>query len=369
MKNLTSKTISFLRFPSIVMILISHAYLSKLKINNTVFIEEGKYKFFEYFSHLLSWNISYTAVPLFFFISGFLFFFNADFSKVKYSPSASFYLNKYKRRFFSLVIPYIFWNIVIFALIVLSQLFISDMMPGDDKLIQNYTFTDWLNIFWNYKNGVPANQPLWFLRDLIVISFFSPLFFFFIKRLKIFFVIILGILWITDFWFSYSIGLKNIGVFFFTFGAFFSINGKNFLKIFMRYKIIFTLIYLILAFYETTTWEIYHYDVYSYNIIFNFDLFFGVLTIFAWAGYGVKNNFLHSNVFLTSVTFFIYAYHGKPIAFLNRFVLIHLNPINNLTLTISYILIPIVITFIGIGLYSILHKLFPKFTKIITGNR
>jgi peptidoglycan/LPS O-acetylase OafA/YrhL len=100
-------------------------------------------------------------------------------------------------------------------------------------------------IFWNYSewgstgtnilgwiipNYGPYLLPLWFLRDLIIMVFLSPLVYYFVKYTKHYGIVLLGILYYTKIGFiipGYSTGLFLTACFFFALGAYFSIHGKN----------------------------------------------------------------------------------------------------------------------------------------------
>ncbi len=365
------------------MVVVIHADLLEAVMNGVNWIEPGRYPVFELVSHIISGNVARICVPLFFFISGFLFFSRADFAEVKYLPDTSFFIGKFRRRIHTLLIPYIFWNIAAFAIIIAEHLFLQDMMRGNDKPLGDYTFIDWLGIFWDNKVGVPANQPLWFMRDLMVINLFSPLIFVLIRRLRALPVVVLGILWTLNIWFDYTVGISVVGFFYYSFGAFFSIRGKDFLDTFIPYRKISAAAFLILVIADAVLWKTGYlssleeveygataalrFDI--EDVVYNLGILAGSVAILAWSGFGIKKGALHASTFLASTSFFIYAYHGKVIAFLNRIVIRHLNPMNDLTLMISYILIPTLVVALGIGLYVILKRYMPRFTNIITGGR
>ena len=82
--------------------------------------------------HSLMLILAEVAVPMFFIISGALFYKN-------YTPSKT--LEKYKSRFFSLVIPYLFWNTLwmIFD-IICSYTAISKFFIGRQKFKITFIF-------------------------------------------------------------------------------------------------------------------------------------------------------------------------------------------------------------------------------------
>ena len=89
------------------------------------------------------------------------------------------------------------------------------MTSGRNKLIVDYGWLDWMNLFWNYREGMPVCYQFWFIRDLIFVVLFVPVLYYFIKYCKAFAVVLLGGLWLFDLWFDMP-GV-NIAAFFFFF--------------------------------------------------------------------------------------------------------------------------------------------------------
>ena len=130
------------------------------------------------YSQGLNREIVFNAVPLFFFISGFLFFLKED-----------TYLNKWKKRFKSLVIPYIVWCFVGFLIPFVFQevLGLAHLFKGGAghlKPIADFEGWDYIRMFWNIRDGCPILSTLWFLRNLIVLVLLAPIFSILIKYLK-----------------------------------------------------------------------------------------------------------------------------------------------------------------------------------------
>lgn len=95
------------------------------------------------------YNFSECAVPIFFFLSAFLFYRTFDGSKEKY-------ISKMKRRFWSLVVPYIIFNTIgYFKAMVFSGRYGGAL--------------DYLLSIWNADT-----MPLWFIRELIFFSILAP---------------------------------------------------------------------------------------------------------------------------------------------------------------------------------------------------
>ena len=101
-KYLSSK-IKVVSFISILMVVYLHCYNYKdscLDITTTITEGLNYGTFIEYF---ICNGFTRVCVPLFFIISGYLFFLRCDFSLSKY-------IYKVKSRFVSLVIPYFIWT-------------------------------------------------------------------------------------------------------------------------------------------------------------------------------------------------------------------------------------------------------------------
>lgn len=356
-EELQSRVINFLRFPLIVGVILIHTNF--LQIIN---VDSVNYPFFGVIFHLFSNVLSGIAVPLFFFISGFLFFYKTtDFN-------ASAYTQKLKKRFRTLFIPYVSWNAIYILIYFLAQTFASSFLSGKNKFVVDYSVTDWLYAFWDTTpiNGItyPINLSLWFIRDLMVIVCLSPVIYFVVRKLKIYSVIALGILWICDLWFN-VLGFSSVAVFFFSFGAYFSIHNKNFIVEMKPLYYIAGILYPIIVvvelyfFRENWLWIGYLHKV---------GVILGIITAFSVSGYFLSKKILKENVFLANSSFFIYAYHILPLTIVVR-ILFKFIPLSEMSLVVLYVVSPTIVILVGLFLYYILKKLLPNFTSIITGGR
>ena len=115
------------------------------------------------------------AVPMFFLLSGILFFKGVD--------SVKDCLPKIRKRVRSLLVPYVIWNLIFVLWFLIPQ-----NLPGVGSYINNYVVgevcshdiaTDLYNLFWK-----PINFSLWFLRDLLIMVAISPVLFCLLKYLK-----------------------------------------------------------------------------------------------------------------------------------------------------------------------------------------
>lgn len=98
-------TIKLLRFPLSLLVVFMHGIF----VCNVSNIEESSIngeRLYSFISVFLSQYVCGCLVPTFFVMSGYLFFINIE------KLSIGVYKNKIKARFFTLFLPYCFWNII-----------------------------------------------------------------------------------------------------------------------------------------------------------------------------------------------------------------------------------------------------------------
>ena len=76
--ELQSRVIAFLRFPLIVGVVFIHNYRPSIIVGNEVMGSETHMPTYSFIGQLFSQYIGWISVPLFFFFSGFLFFYNTS---------------------------------------------------------------------------------------------------------------------------------------------------------------------------------------------------------------------------------------------------------------------------------------------------
>lgn len=204
-EKLLSDTISWLRFPLMVGIVYLHHNVTEGVQKHGMVLVDAAPSWLAAFIAFFSDALARVAIPLFFIISGFLFFYYCDFNK-------STYIDKLKRRTSSLLLPYITWNVIatILALVALlpfgTKQVLSDQSIGISDL--NYTISGFFYQFWDVTKGLflspysgidgifPANGVLWYVRDLLILIVFSPVIYWLLKRAGHFFVYALGLTWV-----------------------------------------------------------------------------------------------------------------------------------------------------------------------------
>ena len=192
-------TFNQLRLPLIVLITFAHSY-SGVRAGWTLW--DGGWDSYEIVKLVVSETLVKVAMPTFFVMSGYLFFENIT------EWNARTYWSKLRRRVKTLLVPYIIWNIAM--------------------AVKLKTFS--LSIFVE-----PANMPLWFLRDLIIVSLLTPIIYIGVRKLGYWLFVLLLPIYLTGLY-TIQPGLTPYAVCFFTLGAFLSIRKMDLIETCIKYE-------------------------------------------------------------------------------------------------------------------------------------
>lgn len=345
------KIISFLSMISVVFL---HSYnLGNEMLENTN-SDKGVVFFLQYF---VSEGICRVAVPIFFTISGYLFFIKNNGTFIEYTINL-------KKRFKTLVVPYLFWSVSFFLFFLAMQLIPQTRLFFKQKLIIDYTSSEVLNSI--FINPIPFQ--FWFIRDLFVFVLLSPLLYFLLKYLKILLVVFLLGLWYIHFDFKI---FSCEALLFFALGSFFGINKYNLEKIrFTKYSIHLILIWLVLIFLETVLVNQGYVNNYLIHALHKSNILVGIFGIWAFYDFVFEKSKIFKGRFFSfaSMSFFVYAFH-EPLLEIIKVVFYRIIGKSQLSMLCIYIISPILIISISIALGIYLKRFLPNFFKVITGGR
>lgn len=359
-EQLQSKVISFLRFPLIIGVVLIHTQIGTINgVEGNLKVPlsfGGAFPIYESTLYLFAQILARIAVPLFFMFSGFLFFYKIN------SFTANTYVGKLKKRVRSLLIPYLFWNILFIVFYNTSgKLFPSAV---ESTIGEGYTFKDWLMPLWNCnKSGCPISFQFWFIRDLMVVVLFTPFIYWLNKKLNYFFPLLLGLLWLMGWWFNVT-GFNIDAFFFFSLGAYFSITKKNFVEITKPYASLLGILYLIFVIITFCT-KSYECVIYIKRV----SILLGIAFSVAISAVYIEKGTWKVNTFLTESSFFIYAYHIIALPIIRRILLFIIPCTTDLRATMLYFLWATISILVGLVLYYFLKKWLPRTTAFITGGR
>lgn len=305
---------------------------------------------------LFSENLTQICVPLFFMISGFLFFRNEN--------SSIQYLEKIKKRIKSLLIPYILWCLGIFLLI-----FVLQQLPVIEKLFPQ-KFSD-LSFKENFLNALiyPYNYPFWFIRELLFYVCLTPIIKFLIYRIGMFLPILLFVLgFITDSLFHYEIKIIQVyPLFYYVLGCYFGIKQID-IKINKNLTLVFGVFYLsiniLFANGSFDKWV--NPNGLEFIFLNNFKNLAGC--IFVWGLYDwMMGTSIPKIPTYYKYSFFIFALHGIPATMISKITQAVIA--DEFIRLILYFASWIVLIVISILIGKFVDKKFPKLYNILVGNR
>lgn len=168
----TSEKIRLLSLILIIFVLYIHSGFHTDEIEGMVMNDRVQ--------EFISGMIGRCAVPLFYMISGYMFF-------LKVPDGMTSIYGKMKKRVRTLVVPYIIGCLFFVGFGVLMAVLpgVSKYMNSSVMLLFSKPLEEILrSIFYDAGNGSPCAFQLWFLRDLILIVATSPLWYLCLKHLK-----------------------------------------------------------------------------------------------------------------------------------------------------------------------------------------
>ena len=164
-----SHAITRLRFPLILLVVLMHSTgypaLSRHHVDLTRLDAGGVYDLVRL---ALAYVLGAGAVPCFFLISGYLFYYSTGGRLTR-----PLYTRKVRRRIHSLLLPYLLWNVLALLLLALTRQPHYSLAELSDTLLTHpaQTLYGWL---WSGPKGYPVNVPLWYMRDLLVLTLAAP---------------------------------------------------------------------------------------------------------------------------------------------------------------------------------------------------
>ena len=154
-----SLQLALLKFISCIAVIYIHAYTPQ---NSAFAAALDKLPVFHYIAETLSKYMAQVAVPVFFMVSGYIYF-----SKQYTQKWHIFALNKAR----SILFPYLLWNTLAIAYIFAAQIpeSVRNIFPAN-KVIANFSAADWIYAYMGWDSGwYPFLYPLWFLPCLFTV--------------------------------------------------------------------------------------------------------------------------------------------------------------------------------------------------------
>jgi len=338
-----------------------HSYITTLNFSDGHIGVSNLNYYAAFFQIIISKVFANISVPFFFVISGFLFFRNFE---LKHSIMK----NKLHSRARTLLIPYIIWNIsaLVFFLIVQSFAGFSQYFSGQNKFVSDYELYDYLDSIIGISRYPVAGQ-FWFIRDLMIMIFFAPIFWLIAKYIPRTGILLFFSLWLID------SNMKFVNFLFYYYTVLFFYLGV--LAAIKDFKIDWVdlhgrkilLTYLMLAVIESLL------QIESFSLANQINrilIFPGILSAWYLVGKASKNKKVNNLlVKLSGFSFFVFAAFEPFLSGLKKVMYRILSPSSSLEVVAVYLSTPAVTIFFTLWLAEILRKNFPRIYNLLTGQR
>lgn len=348
-----SSLIKAMRFPLIVMVLFVHS--PGAFPTSTIEWSAGGQSIYHFVAELFSGHLCAIATRWFFLLSGFLFFYYLKDGEFSWAWVKA----KWGKRIHSLLIPYLIWNaLATLAVIVKNALFSSLFSLGRDPNEWDTVIRGPLYWFWTG----PADFPLWFLRDLIVMSLFAPALYWCFKRFKWFSLGLLALVGLLP-WSLPFLSLQAL--FFFGLGVWLSTHNIGLLSQCRCVKIPAAIIAMALLVLATT-----QVGRPLHPVCFRAFLPFGMISFMNFCDSLIDNEKWQERLCnLSASVFFIYAAHEIYILGWTKGLCLRLFGDSLAGTWISYWLVPLIVLTICLGLYYLFARIMPHTLSFICGGR
>ena len=202
--QVTSLRLNLLRFPLIVGVVFIHNYSSNVTTFQGVIGTTENNFIVDFVRDLISGGIAGIAAPIFFIMSGYLFFIN-------YDGTLNQFISKVTVRLRTLFVPFMFWNLAVLLLIAVGQYLpqTKGFFNAGNFPVREYGIFDYINSIIGITRA-PISYQFWFIRDLFVLVLISPLLRIVYVFSDLLFLMMIFICWICDFWPDYYLSVSAV---------------------------------------------------------------------------------------------------------------------------------------------------------------
>ena len=353
-----SRKLRIISFCSILIILLNHAANYEVLYGGNKLVTN--FAISDFLQRLVRDGLGRVNRPMFFFISGFLFFWTLE-------PQAAGFVRKFKRRFVSLVIPYLLWSLAGMAVwLVLSA------VPAGQNFLGRHAPEEF---FQPQALRIllldPVPYQLWFLRDLIFWVLLSPVIYFAAARCGWFTLIPVVMFWFSNLHLP-DFGLSSSAVFifekngfcFFIFGAVVAHRRWDLEEIPSKHG---TLWLCLWALFAVGYVSLVQFGDRDFRLLQQLSMLAGMLAL--WVNYDRLPAAWRERILPYSFyTFFIYVFHEPLLTALKKlfFCLMPMTPATSLA---AFVFLPAVVIVVCLWLGARLKNNFPKTYSVLTGGR
>lgn len=352
----SSLRLNLLRFPLIVCVVFIHAYSSTVGFSGGEIGVSQPNHITDFVRNFISQGVARIAVPLFFLMSGFLFFTGFEWSKENY-------VLKIRSRTKTLLIPFLFWNITILIVIALAQAIPATniLLSGKIALITSFNVFDYFNAILGFTR-FPIAYQFWFIRDLIILVLFAPVINVVIRFAPLPFLGLVLFYWLIGS--SIVHAPSSEAILFFSIGAYFG-STKRSLFCLDDFGPMIVVLYLAVVTIDTLiTNQLFNPYLHKIGIVLGVS---GALFLTKLVAQNEKFKLII--VRLSEASFFVYAVHEPLLTILRKISYKMLLPESSFTILFLYFLTPTITIIFAVVAYRGLVRVAPRFLSIVTGGR
>lgn len=361
MNEYLSKKISFLSLISMLAVVFIHAYnYTDTFLQPHTIITEGLHPV-ACIEYAISNALTRFAVPMFFMISGFLFFFGKNFD-------SSTYAKQVRKRCRSVLSVFLIFSVLSFLVCHLVYRFTGEGVIGmiDERITRNPLYALLQN---------PFAFQLWFLAQLFIMCIISPVIYFLIKKLSFIFPIILACLWFADKQLvvgGYTL-FNSDAYMFFTLGAYVALKMPDIRglyqktenkKIWLVSVILWIGAVIIYTLFSATAEK----SSYIQLVLYKLCVILGISSV--WLSFDrFSMNLLEKPVgkTLTENNFMVYLLHEPLLHIIFMSTITYFN--SDIVHIILYFVVPALIILFCAYIGKFLRNKYPKLNNILTGGR
>jgi surface polysaccharide O-acyltransferase-like enzyme len=349
----TSSRIEILRFPLIVAVVFIHNDTTAVRVGQASIGVAHSAPWVDFVRFFISQGVARVAVPLFFLISGYLFFFG-EWSWERYA-------HKLKRRLRTLLIPFLVWNLATLALFALEP-----VIPHAENYFtfarsgHSHSIFGLIDTLFGLTTQFPISYQFWFIRDLMALVVLAPAIQALVSRKSALpFIAVLFCLWLFDAW---PVLWPNVeATFFFCLGAYLARPNLDvsYLDRFGPWIGALFLGSLILH-------SVFPDDMpFLYNIV----IILGVPTAWWLAGLAVGTTQLNAWLIgLSGASFFVFAAHEPLLKIVRKISYLLFSPTSGAAILALYLLLPLCLIALLVLIHRLLLKTVPSIVGVITGS-
>lgn len=355
MDEATSRRVKMLRFPLIVLVLYIHSYIAPLAYRGgTVAVHPAVWLLV--LQTAWSNGVARTAVPLFFLMSGYLYF-------LDFNGSVAAWREKTRRRVGTLLVPYVFWNVLVFGATIVGQALpvTAPYFNAANGRIADQSVFGWIDTIVGLTH-YPAAYPFWFIRDLMLIVLVSPAIHWLVTRIGIAIPAALLLYWALELPFLPVPSIEGLA--YFVAGAWTATQRRALFPPVGWLRVVAPLYFVLLAA-----------DVTQRTILPERQWFYtsavavGVVFVLGLVTLASRSARLSGwLVALSGASFFVFAAH-EPLMTLLRKLLYRAAPPSQALIFTGYALLPLLLAAGLVMCFFVLRRAAPRFTSLISGGR